>query len=129
MKYIGFIIILMVSAFGYAQHRKQATPIPLKTLQQQIALSSNLQLVDVRTPKEYRLGAIAHAVNIPIAKRKTFKAQCLKTLHKDTPVFLYCYRGVRSSRAGKILKRLGFSEVYDFSGGWKAWQEHLKLSP
>jgi hydroxyacylglutathione hydrolase len=129
MKFIGTFIILIVSALGYGRHRKQVPTISLETMQQQIELSPDIQLVDVRTSKEYRLGAIAHAVNIPIAKRRAFKTLCLKTLHKDKPVFLYCYSGVRSHRAGKILIHLGFSKVYDFSGGWKVWQEHRNLKP
>ncbi len=83
-------------------------------------LDKEIQLIDVRTPKEYQEGYIAAAQNIPIRKRKKFKRE-VQLLDKEAPVFIYCYSGVRSSRASKILHRLGFTKIIDFKGGWKAW--------
>lgn len=83
---------------------------------------NKLQLIDVRTPQEYSKGYIANAVNFPIAARKKFK-KSLNSLNKNKPVYIYCHSGVRSRRASKILKRLGFTKIYDFKGGWKAWSK------
>lgn len=83
---------------------------------------NNLQLIDVRTPKEYSKGYIANAINFPIAARKKFK-KSLNALNKNKPLYIYCHSGVRSRRAGKILQRLGFTKIYDFKGGWKAWSK------
>lgn len=83
-------------------------------------VNSNSQLIDVRTPKEYSEGFIAQAQNIPIAKRKKFK-QRVNLLDKQKAIYVYCYSGVRSRRASRILKRLGFTTIYDYRGGWKEW--------
>lgn len=79
-----------------------------------------IQLIDVRTPKEYKEGFISQAQNIPIASRKKFKKR-MNQLDKQKPIYLYCYSGVRSQRASRILKRLGFTTIYDYKGGWKEW--------
>ena len=90
---------------------------------QEVVKDQSLQLIDVRTPKEYKEGYIALAKNISIKNRKKFKAAVQK-LEKEKPIYVYCYSGVRSKRASKILKRLGFKKIVDFKGGWKEWKEH-----
>jgi hydroxyacylglutathione hydrolase len=71
--------------------------------------------------KKYQEGHIKNAINLPIAKRKQFKNTAKANFNKQEPVIVYCYSGVRSKKAGKILLKLGFTEVYDFSGGWQKW--------
>ncbi|MGP3697645.1 rhodanese-like domain-containing protein [Rhodobacter sp. NSM] len=43
-------------------------------------------------------------------------------LRKDRPVVLHCASGGRAALAGKLLKDMGFSEVYNL-GGLKDWAE------
>src|SRR5262245_54245594 len=43
-----------------------------------------------------------------------------KSLARDKPVIVYCASGGRSALAGKLLKDLGYSEVYNL-GGFKDW--------
>lgn len=43
-----------------------------------------------------------------------------KSLAKDKPVIVYCASGGRSALAGKLLKDLGYGEVYNL-GGFKDW--------
>ena len=45
-----------------------------------------------------------------------------KAFSKDKPVILYCASGGRSALAGKTLKDLGYSKVYNL-GGFKDWAE------
>ena len=45
----------------------------------------------------------------------------INKLDKNKPIYIYCYSGVRSNRASKILKTAGFNQIYDYEGGWKAW--------
>lgn len=79
--------------------------------------SGNVQVLDVRTPDEFSQGKIEGAVNINFYD-SDFKAQVANKLDKKVPVYLYCRSGGRSQQALQILKELGFSKVYELSGGY-----------
>ncbi|MBS9462600.1 rhodanese-like domain-containing protein [Flagellimonas sp. 389] len=79
-----------------------------------------VQLVDVRTSKEYRSGHISNALNIDFFQQSSFKASAEK-LDKKAPIYLYCRSGNRSQKAAKILSKMGFEEIYDLKGGYMAW--------
>ena len=81
--------------------------------------SGNVQLVDVRTPLEYRQGHIADAINIDFYSSRFYDE--FEKLDKFRPVFLYCRSGVRSRRAAEKLAILDFEEIYDLKGGFLNW--------
>lgn len=83
-------------------------------------IGKDVQLVDVRTPGEYRAGHIDDAVNFDLSNRNAFMKQ-IETLDKDQPVYLYCLVGSRSAYAAKILRDKGFTKIYDYSGGYNDW--------
>lgn len=113
------LIALLLSSYQLEQSPNPVAIISVSDFEEAIK-EKNVQLIDVRTPQEYAEGYIGTAVNFPIAKRKEFK-KSLNSLDKEKPIYVYCYSGVRSNRARKILQRLGFQKIYDFKGGWKAW--------
>lgn len=79
-----------------------------------------VQLVDVRTPREYKGGHIAKAINIDLFQVSNFK-QAFEKLDKSKPVYLYCRSGSRSKRAAQKLLDMGFEMVYDLKGGYLVW--------
>jgi rhodanese-related sulfurtransferase len=83
-------------------------------------IGKDVQLVDVRTPGEYNAGHIDDAVNFDLSDRTTFMKQ-IETLDKDQPVYLYCLVGSRSAYAAKILRSKGFTQIFDYSGGYNDW--------
>ncbi len=87
--------------------------------------NGKVQLVDVRTPKEYNNERIKGAININYYEESLFKNK-MTALDKSQPVYVYCRSGVRSSKSAKILKNAGF-KIYDLKGGIKAWKNnHLE---
>ena len=78
------------------------------------------QLVDVRTVEEFDEGHLKNAQNICVTDAD-FEKSIVK-LDKDKPVYLYCRSGVRSAKAAKIMKDLGFKEIYDMEGGYLNWE-------
>jgi rhodanese-related sulfurtransferase len=42
--------------------------------------------------------------------------------HKDKPIVVACRSGAQSSMACQMLRKAGFAEVYNLSGGVLAWQ-------
>lgn len=79
--------------------------------------SGDYQLLDVRQPKEYEAGHIAGATLIPIRELP----DRLHELDKAKPLIVYCAVGGRSAAAAQLLSGQEFREVYNLSGGIKAW--------
>ena len=69
-------------------------------------------IVDVRTPDEFRGGAYPGAKNIPVQDLPARLAE----IPKDKPVVLYCASGGRSGMAASLLKRAGYTEVFNAGG-------------
>ena len=84
------------------------------------ALKADVQLVDVRTPDEYRAGHITNAKNINFYAAD-FKDQ-MEKLDKSKTIAVYCGVGGRSGKASTILTELGFKMIYDLQGGISAWK-------
>jgi phage shock protein E len=74
------------------------------------------QLVDVRTPAEFRAGHIDGAANHPVDGL----AATMSALDPHQPVVVYCRSGGRSARAAQLLQRGGFETVKDL-GPISAW--------
>jgi len=75
--------------------------------------------LDCREPKEYKSGHIPGAINIPrgLLEFKIGK----KISDKNTPVVMYCKSGGRASLACCSIQRMGYKNVKNMDGGWKAW--------
>ncbi len=82
--------------------------------------SGKEQVVDVRTPHEFRVGSIANAINIDFFQPTVF-AEKFDQLDKDKPVYIYCRTGARSQKAAAKLLDMGFKEVIDLQGGYMQW--------
>ncbi len=83
--------------------------------------SKDHQIIDVRTPTEFKEGFIERAKNINL-KDDDF-AKEITSLDKDKPVYIYCRSGHRSGIAAKKMIDLGFKEVYDLQGGILNWEQ------
>jgi len=62
-------------------------------------LKSNIQLIDVRTPSEFRRGHIKEAQNIPLSQIGQFAPA------KKETIYVICHSGMRSKMAAKKLKK------------------------
>jgi rhodanese-related sulfurtransferase len=82
-----------------------------------IQSSSNLLVVDVRTPQEYAQGHLKGAINIPLSDLPLR----MSGLDRNRPILVYCRTGSRSAQASAILVKAGFTQVYNMDGGITAW--------
>ncbi|MEW6594753.1 MAG: rhodanese-like domain-containing protein [Thermodesulfobacteriota bacterium] len=87
--------------------------------------SSDYQLLDVRQPKEYEAGHLPGARLIPIRELPDRMAE----LDKARPLVVYCAVGGRSRAAAQLLAGQEFREVYNLSGGIKAWEGRQATGP
>jgi hydroxyacylglutathione hydrolase len=79
----------------------------------------SLQIVDVRSPGEWKKGHVPGAQHIfvpDIAKR-------MAELDRNKPTAVYCGSGYRASIVTSILKPLGFTDLWNVPGSWEAWNK------
>ena len=97
--------------------------------QQRIKATPGAVVIDVRTPKEtYTTGIIEGAVVNDYTGGEF--AAAIPSLDKSKTYFVYCASGMRSSKAGKEMKKAGFEKVFVLDGGVKAWEkEGLQFVP
>jgi rhodanese-related sulfurtransferase len=87
----------------------------------------NTLVVDVRdAPEVENSGKVAGAVHVSRGMLE-FRADPESPYHdknfvKDKTVILYCASGGRAALAGKLLKDMGYDQVYN-AGGFKDWAE------
>jgi rhodanese-related sulfurtransferase len=84
-----------------------------------VAEQSDVVVLDVRTPEEFADARIAGAINVDYYAAD-FRDQ-LDELDKEATYVLYCRSGNRSEDANRIMRDLGFAEVYEVDGGIVAW--------
>lgn len=123
MKHLKILLISFLFV-GYgvnlsAQNSKEGTVININAKELNSALNAKMQLVDVRTPNEYKSGHITNAININYYDQD-FSTQISK-LNKSKPIYVYCRSGVRSKYSSQILKKLGFKKIYNLKGGILNW--------
>jgi rhodanese-related sulfurtransferase len=87
----------------------------------------NALVVDVRdTPEVEKSGKIARALHVSRGMLE-FRADPESPYHdknftKDKTIILYCASGGRSALGGKVLKEMGYGQVYNL-GAFKDWAE------
>lgn len=75
-------------------------------------------VLDVRAGSEFRAGHIPGAVHIPLGRLPEGAAP----LPKNTAIVVHCQSGNRSLVGLSILRRLGFTQVVNFAGGFSDYQ-------
>jgi len=115
--FILFISISILSCKG--QTSKNILDVDPKTFSEKLAATPNAQIIDVRTPPEFKAGHIDNAINIDWFG-DDFEANVQK-LDKTKPVFVYCKTNNRSPIAAQKLEELGFKTIYNMQGGLLKW--------
>lgn len=77
------------------------------------------QLIDVRTEGEYKQRHIKEFKNMPL----NLLPGELSKLDKTKETIVICQSGMRSMQAAKVLKRAGFTNIINVSGGMSAWRD------
>lgn len=116
-----FIILLTIVSYGSFNDQEEGIIeiIDIETFRKEV-IGKDVQLIDIRTPREYNAGFIDDAININSYNTNRFTIVFQK-LDKEKPIYIYCYSGGRSNRASKKLAAMGFKKIFDFKGGYKAW--------
>lgn len=113
MDFAGFFqqywpLLLLALWFGYKWWNARRVVALLPALKQQGAA-----LVDVRSEAEFAGGNAPGSINIPLPAL----GSRLGEIPKSSPVVLCCASGTRSGMARMLLKKNGYSQVFNI-GKW-----------
>ena len=84
-----------------------------------LSSSNTIQVLDVRTAKEFQQGHIEGAINIDYYADDF--AEQLTALDPNIEYLVHCRSGVRSGKSLTILKSIGVKKLIHLDGGIKAW--------
>lgn len=79
---------------------------------------NNKLFVDVRTPSEFKGNHIKGFRNIPLHQ---LAERAEKELAKEKEVIVICQSGMRSQKASKLLKKMGYTKLTNVKSGMSAW--------
>lgn len=116
----SLMLVCVVSNSALAQEAKAAETLSLEAFDQKLTKSVNPQILDVRSPAEFKENHLKGAVNFYAPDDDTF-AKGIKNLKKEMPVFVYSINNGRSTTVSKKLREAGFKEVYPLPGGLAHW--------
>ena len=85
-----------------------------ETVKKMLNKEKNALLIDVRSKQEFKEKHLDGSINISLYdfERKNFKIE-----DKNKLIILYCEYGERSKKVLKILRKLGYTRVYQIEGG------------
>jgi adenylyltransferase/sulfurtransferase len=107
---------------GAGAKSKDAIPaISVHELKQKMEARENFVLIDVREPFEFEIARIDGARLIPLSEL----ANRMGDLGRDDEIVIHCHSGMRSAEAVRLLRREGFTKVYNLDGGIDAWSNEI----
>ena len=80
--------------------------------------NSSLQVLDVRSPGEWKKGHVPGARHIFLPELRKRVGE----LDRKKPTAIYCGSGYRASLATSIVKPEGFDDLWNVPGSWEAWK-------
>ncbi|MCS7034640.1 MAG: rhodanese-like domain-containing protein [Phycisphaerae bacterium] len=92
-------------------------------LAEKVRLGEPVDLIDVRTPLEFREVHCPFARNLPLSELDPQQVMRLRRGAADQPVYFICRSGSRAKQACERLIAAGFTNVVNVTGGMLAWVE------
>jgi hydroxyacylglutathione hydrolase len=81
--------------------------------------AGDLQIVDVRSPREWKNGHVPGARHIFLPELR----KRIGEIDRSKPTAVYCGSGYRASIATSIMKPAGFEKLWNVPGSWEAWKK------
>jgi rhodanese-related sulfurtransferase len=82
-----------------------------------------IELIDVRTPVEYREVHCSFARNVPLSDLDPQAIMNARTGSPDAPLYIICKSGSRAKQACEKFLAAGYTNVVNVEGGTLAWVE------
>jgi len=100
--------------------QKGGSNLDVNQVSEMVAENQEIVLIDVRTPEEFQEGHLEGAKLINFYD--TDFQEEIKKLDSAKKYVVYCRSGGRSSKSVSAMKKMGFTDVYNMSGGILAWK-------
>ena len=101
--------------------KSRVREVSVAETQARLEQNPDAKLIDVREDHEWQA---AHATGATHLSKGIIERDIETAVpDKNTELILYCGGGYRSALAGDSLQKMGYTNVFSMSGGWKAWQE------
>ena len=115
---------LLDGVAGWIQSGFELEYIPPITAQELAELRERepITVLDVREPGELSAGAIENSVRIPLGELQSRIGE----LDREKLLVVHCKGGYRSSIATSLLRRAGFRDIANLTGGFDAWSAVTK---
>ncbi len=109
----GFILVE-----NFTDKLKTVTQVSVGEAQEATS-KKGFQFVDVRRIQEHANGHAPNTINLPL----DILSREIDKLDPNKPTYVICQSGYRSSLGTSILENAGFKEIYNVTGGTKAWMD------
>jgi rhodanese-related sulfurtransferase len=107
--------VIEEAAKAYFENKPENSYIvPIEDVVKKIDASEDIFLLDIRSAKDYELGHLVGAVNIPWGPEF---ATSVSNLPSDKPVYLYCVTGQTAGQTVALLNVLGY-DATSIKLGW-----------
>jgi glyoxylase-like metal-dependent hydrolase (beta-lactamase superfamily II)/rhodanese-related sulfurtransferase len=119
---VGFDKVKGFLEGGFPTWRQSGEPIDMiidveaDELAMDIPFDDNLLVLDVRRETEFADGHVKDAVNLPLSEMTD--PASMVNLEERHNIYLHCGGGYRSVIAASLLKRQGFHNLRNVTGGW-----------
>ena len=80
---------------------------------------NKVQLIDVRTQKEFEAGSIPGALHIPMGE--ALQSFLDEEKNREKTLVFYCHKGGRSGKATQLSRQKGFQKTFSLFGGFLNW--------
>jgi rhodanese-related sulfurtransferase len=97
------------------------TTISPKQLQDLVQSGNSVELIDVRTPVEYREVHVGFARNVPLDQLDA--TQFASGRDGSLPLYVICRSGSRGKQACEKFLAAGYTNVVNIEGGTQAWDQ------
>jgi sulfur-carrier protein adenylyltransferase/sulfurtransferase len=99
----------------------QIPAISVHDLKRKMETNGAVTIVDVREPFEYEIAQIEGSKLIPLGELP----DRLNELDRGRYTVVHCHSGMRSAQAVQLLRREGFTNVFNLEGGIAEWSEKI----
>ncbi len=121
----GFFVATSQQTFSRLSQEKTVSIaiINPQAVAKQLSEGKKIELIDVRTPAEYREVHIGIARNFPLDLLDPSVLMQARNGSATEPLYVICRSGSRAQQACEQFVKAGFPNVVNIEGGTMAWEE------
>lgn len=103
------------------QARPHVKELTVAQARERLAQDPKVVLVDVREDREWENGHAAEAIHLG---KGVLERDLEKTIpDRGTELIMYCGGGYRSVLTAEVARKMGYSNVFSLTGGYRAMKE------